>query len=369
MNLLAELSEVSKVNLCKSFCEEYKKNPDTKIIIFGAGDGGMFAVAILTENNMKPSYFCDNDVAKQGMLIKNTVVIAPEEITNLAGNIMILNTDSYRHEKEDQLLALGVDRRNIWSFDLFNPFYKKLTYDYLEKNRQKFEEVYAYLYDEYSKCVFLDYLKGASSGDLSWYEKKVSKPEYFPEDIVPRLKNHIFLDVGAYNGNTIEEFISFTGNEYEKIYAFEPFLDSVKKIEDKSFPRVEVFSAAASNKCGEKTFYCNEYGDLTMVTTILEEGANHKALSFATITIDEALHGRKATFIKMDIEGSELDALHGACRTIKKYKPFLAICVYHKREDLITILPYIESIVPEYRFYLRHHANTPSDLVLYCSCE
>jgi hypothetical protein len=79
--------------------------------------------------------------------------------------------------------------------------------------------------------------------------------------------------------------------------------------------------------------------------------------------------GGGVTFIKMDIEGSELNALKGAEQTIRKYKPKLAICVYHRAKDLITIPQYIKTLVPEYKLYFRAHKYGTYDFVLYAVCD
>ena len=70
----------------------------------------------------------------------------------------------------------------------------------------------------------------------------------------------------------------------------------------------------------------------------------------------------------MDVEGAELKSLMGARNTIVKNHPRLAICAYHKLEDLYEIPEYILSLVPEYKFYLRHYASNAYELVLYAYC-
>lgn len=82
-------------------------------------------------------------------------------------------------------------------------------------------------------------------------------------------------------------------------------------------------------------------------------------------SLDRFLEGREVTYIKMDIEGSELEALKGAAETIKNNKPRLAISIYHKPEDILEIPSFILDLNSEYRFYIRHYSMTWFDTVLY----
>ena len=85
-------------------------------------------------------------------------------------------------------------------------------------------------------------------------------------------------------------------------------------------------------------------------------------------TIDRAVGEEKVAFIKMDVEGAELEALKGAEGVIARDMPVLAISAYHRQEDLITLLPYISSLHNQkehYELYLRHHGVVQAELVLY----
>lgn len=86
-------------------------------------------------------------------------------------------------------------------------------------------------------------------------------------------------------------------------------------------------------------------------------------VSVETETVDRA--APDATFIKLDIEGAELEALRGAAETIRRNRPKLAVCVYHKPGDLFKIPLFIKSLVPEYRLYLRQHQPVACETVLY----
>ena len=102
----------------------------------------------------------------------------------------------------------------------------------------------------------------------------------------------------------------------------------------------------------------------------LENGAGSRveksgALTIKGVSLDNIIKNEKVTFIKMDVEGSELAALKGAKNTIIKYHPKLAICIYHKPEDILEIPAYILELVPEYKFYIRHYTSCMWETVLY----
>ena len=84
-----------------------------------------------------------------------------------------------------------------------------------------------------------------------------------------------------------------------------------------------------------------------------------------TAALDEIIFDKRPTYIKMDIEGAEQEALKGCRKIIQTYKPKLAICIYHKPEDLYEIPIMIKEINPEYKLYVRQYANAWFDTVLY----
>ena len=186
----------------------------------------------------------------------------------------------------------------------------------------------------------------------------------------PHLKRHrdeVFLDAGSYDGQTAKEFMKWCGDEYKKIYVFEPMRDAFEMSLNrlKSYSDIEFCNCALSNETGTAKFsqmYAGMMGSrLGVEGDFVEE--------VKVDSIDNILKNECATFIKIDIEGAELAALQGAENTLKKFKPNLAISLYHKNEDLYDIPLWLKNAVPEYKFYIRHYSNKRWDMVLYCVTE
>lgn len=185
--------------------------------------------------------------------------------------------------------------------------------------------------------------------------------QYFGPDFIHYEAEEVFVDAGCFDLCSSLDLREKCG-KLRKVYAFEPDPENykvcVRNKEKYHFPEAEILPYGAWSEM--KTLYFEAGG---LGSSRVSNGGN---TSIQVKSIDEVVRdNEKVTFIKMDIEGSELEALKGARRTIQRDKPKLAICIYHKPEDMTEIPLYIKSLVPEYKLYVRHHSNCFTETVLY----
>ena len=133
----------------------------------------------------------------------------------------------------------------------------------------------------------------------------------------------------------------------------------------KEYQHIEVLPYGLWSEKTKLTFLSGE-GSLS---TVFKKSRipKYKAISLDVDSIDDLCAAEKVTLIKMDIEGSEQEALRGAEKVIKRDKPRLAICIYHKPEDFYEIPLMIKAMVPEYKLYIRHHSESWHETVVYAT--
>ena len=173
------------------------------------------------------------------------------------------------------------------------------------------------------------------------------------------LRNEYFVDVGALDGETTKYFLDRFEND--RAYVLEPnprqFEVTKERLRDES--RAELFPYGAYERNGWLSFDTRA-GDAGSAG-ISEQGDTRIEVR----KLDDLLGDRPVTFLKMDIEGSELAALRGAERIIREQRPKLAICVYHKPEDIWEIPGFLLNCCPDYKLYLRHYSVSYTETVLY----
>lgn len=183
-------------------------------------------------------------------------------------------------------------------------------------------------------------------------------------DMFSPVDDEIMIDAGAYDGMTALRFLNWGSSKIKRIYSLELDPMNVPKCEANlrgHEDKVTLIPKGTWSK--NETIYINASGGTG-------SGISHKgATPVELAAIDDVVGDEKVTFIKMDVEGAELESLKGAKNTIMKNHPRLAICAYHKIEDLYELPQYILSIVPEYKFYLRHYCSREWETVLYAYCN
>lgn len=223
----------------------------------------------------------------------------------------------------------------------------------LRQNNEKIQQIRSVLEDERSREVFDNILKYRETGDFQYILRSVGDTQYFPAFLQLR-NDEIFVDCGAYCGDTTLEFLKYTNGNYKKIYAFEPDEDlaaafstvkEIKKIENLEIMRYGVWNestALSFEHIGNGSSKIDDLGEAQIKVT----------------SLDEVLYEQEKpiSYVKMDVEGAEYQGLLGMKKIISRDKPKLAICVYHKQEDLWVIPDIILKLNPDYKIYMRHHS-------------
>jgi len=189
--------------------------------------------------------------------------------------------------------------------------------------------------------------------------EQICEQSYFDLPDLPHVNDEIFVDVGAYDGMTSINFIKWA-NKFNKVICFEADSKNIRKCKENLEKVTNDFLIIDKAAWSSKTSICFDEKGTTASRIDMASGNIVQA-----ITLDEVLEGERVTYIKMDIEGAEMEALKGAHRIIKEYKPKLAISVYHEIEDIFEILRLISDMNQEYKFYLRHYSLGLCDTVLY----
>ena len=240
---------------------------------------------------------------------------------------------------------------------------------FFEANKERIDNILKILADSKSRDVFRAAIDFRENMTLMPKDLCSEHDQYFVKEIISLRENEVFIDGGAFIGDTIQRFINAAKRQgidkIKYIIAFEPNKDNFNRL-NKFFGRRKnclLINKGLSDKEDCLLFF--DHGSSSKLVSNEKEAT----LKIDVINIDAVPECREATFIKMDVEGAEMDALRGAEKTITANKPKLAISIYHSNEDMLRIAEYIHKLIPEYKLYVRHHSSRSTDeTVLYAVC-
>ena len=331
---------------------EHLKTTDKPIVLYGMGDGADMIISVMDEMGIPYSDIFASDEFVRGHFFHGKKVLKLSEIEEKYDDFIILMTFAV-HDRPtlDRIKTLSE------KYEFYSPCVSIIgreyfTPDFLREHNEEFRKAYELMADEMSKKTYLDVLRYKLSGKVKYLYSCESEKDKLYEEILHLGEKETILDLGAYDGDTIREFLGVTDGRYEKIIAFEPDAKNFKKLQRKSenLTEIEFYNVGAWDK--EETLYFNKKAARGSRT-------EKDGIPVEFCSVDNTIKD-KVTFIKMDIEGAEFRALHGAEKTIRENLPKLYVCAYHRDEDMYTLPLFINELSPTYKIYYRHHPYVPA---------
>ena len=262
--------------------------------------------------------------------------------------------------------VLVMSDTNIQRYKIYN-----LDTSSLDAIKEKVHVVADMLQDDKSKEVLLTILQCYATKNVFlrlWEKVFYGDEQYYPEGIVHLGEHESFVDCGAYNGDSLKVFLEKVNRQFDNFYAFEMehknFEELTKFVENECAPfqnKIQLFNYGVWNE-RKKIFIAGSKKD---VNSIIFYSPQYEGEQVELCALDEIIGNQAVSFIKMDIEGAELEALQGAKNIIQSQHPTLAISIYHKYEDIYTIPLYIKSLVEGYKIYFRCHNYMGQDFICY----
>ena len=328
------------------------KCTDKPIVLYGMGNGAEKILDTLEKFGIKAQGVFASDGFVKNKIFRGFKVESYSEIKNrLEKMIVLVAFGSSRPEVIDNIKRISLEQE-LYVPDV--PVYGGGLFDtnYLKENAEDIKYIYSLLCDDISKKTFENLIYYRLSGKPEYlYSCEKSVDEAY-ESFLKLDAHETFVDLGAYNGDTVNDFIIRVNGKYRKIYAIEPDEKSYKKLvlNTEKLSDITCIYACVSDTDGTAQFSMRGGRNSS-----IGEGKEIKS-----ITVDTLLSGKEATLIKYDVEGEEAAAIQGSEKTISTWKPKLQIAAYHRTEDLIAIPKQILNIRSDYKIYLRHNPYLPA---------
>ena len=357
-----------------TWCSRAGEN-QRSLVLFGAGALGRKIHAALAGSELSVLAFSDNDPRKWGTHLDGLPVLSPAQAVERYGGVACFVVSIWRAEGEPhrfpeteaRLNALGVLHvahftHLAWRHpQKLAPHYSLDLPQCVREARKEVLAALALFHDEHSRDLFLRHALWRLTLDFDLLPPTDPDEIYFPEGLFPRGKEDVLADAGAFDGDTCRRMLELWGGRAKRIHAFEPdpasalkFQGWVKEAPDRD--RIHFHPMALGSQSGTLRFQGS--GALNATSS------SHGGTEVPCRTLDEVLGEDPPDFIKMDIEGAELDALKGATALLRR-GPGLAICLYHVQDHLWSIPLFVHAHMPNHQLHLRYHGTDAWELVLY----
>jgi len=347
-----------------------------RVVIYGAGNLGRRILTGLRETGTEVVAFADRNAALWSQTVDGIRVLSPQDAATAYGNKDLFIAAVWHPTRTGGIETILSDLRSLGCRQAtsFVPLFWRDAGRYLpyylwdlpsralavsNRIRAGFK---LFEGDHESETLFLQQLRLRLHGAFERLTPPAACDQYFPTLFQP-VADECFIDCGAFDGDTIREFLSWNAGAFARIVAFEPDPDNAVALRTfaQTRPdlaaRIEVRTELIGDRTGQRRFNASGAANAAL--------SDNGGLEVAGTTLDEALVAERATFIKMDIEGEELAALLGAQRIIAARRPILAICAYHLQNHLWEIPVLMSELLDRAPLALFSHCMDGFDTVCY----
>ncbi|MFZ0416972.1 MAG: FkbM family methyltransferase [Candidatus Sulfotelmatobacter sp.] len=345
------------------------------IVLFGAGNLGRRTLSVLRQVGIQPLCFVDNNDSLWGKSLEGIPVLSPAEGAMRYGNRAMFVVTIWRGEGSERMAERVRQMHQLGCKTVvpFLPLYWKYSSSLLphylhdlphhvHPQADRVRKALSLMSDDASRHEFIAQMRFRLLGDFDSLPAPVQGDIYFRDDLFRLRADEMLIDCGAFDGDTLDMFLEKTAHSFTGAIAFEPdpanyakLAARVGSLPSKTRERIAIHQAAT----GEKNARVLMDAGKGVSSTIGNGDCEVECIAL------DSLPDVPVSFIKMDIEGSELDTLAGARELIRRNTPILAVCAYHRQSDLWNIPLFIHSLNPDYSFYLRPHLLEGWDLVCY----
>lgn len=324
-------------------------------VLYGMGFLGHWAVEALPAAGIRLSASYDGNPALAGTSVSGLPVRGADALAEDKPGFAFVTARHAVQAVGARLAGLGIASVSA------DAFFVALDFD-------RFLDIHDLFDDDRSRQVLAAVLEAMLTGDRTPLLDVFEKDQYFALPQFCGLEKEVYVDAGAYVGDSLERFVWTHYGIFERAIAFEPGPRQFAALETRTRRlasewaldggQVELVPAAL----GETAATGHAASQSGQMTSLAIGGDGEE---IRVVRLDDHLAGSRASFIKADVEGMEMPLLRGAAETIRRHRPKLAICVYHYPTDIPVITTYLQSLVPDYRFALRHHSPQLMETVLY----
>ena len=372
---------------------DYLKTANKPVVLYGTGDGADKVLDRLADFGVPVSGIFASDEFVRGQQFRGFMVRKYSELLALRENVIVLIAFASelpeildRFYKLAQIHETYAPHLPVFSGD------ETVTPEWIKKYEAELQTIYDRLADDVSRETFAAILNYKLSGKLLYLQACTTKREDDLKELFSFGEEETYVDLGAYNGDTIQEFLQLTRGRYKKIVAVEPDPKNFKKlteyVQQNNLQNVSCLQAGVWSECGaleltgnggrQSTFWKGkqETAKVSGEASLTVQNRNSslpqqssvrkkvKTQQISVVTVDSVLRNEHADYMKFDVEGVEKEALAGAAQHLMPdcdgKLPKLLIAAYHHDEDIFALPLLLWKMQPEYKIYLRKHPYVPA---------